>query len=367
MLSCRVPAVHLYQQVEKTRSHTCGRQVIEIWMLKSLRHMGALRVPSSMRPCILKFNQRLHSTQKEDPHKANQEPTIQGLPSTMEARRLEFTKWFTAKMDSLQATIFTASQVLNVATGYSAIDDLKKAIEKKEKDLSELRAELKKSQNSYKLAVEKQAGSQREVNELLQRKNHWSPQDLERFTELYRNDHINEANVMKYQKTADDMEVKVEECQEHISRLISERYREEQIWSDKIRRASTWGTWGLMGFNVLLFLIVQLGLEPWKRKRLMNLFEERVQSAISESQNNTIGKIEELRKEQELLRPIDGHDLEQEREQQFTPRSSYTNRILSGIADWTTIVSDPNEFLISMAVTTAFGMALGTLVTLAFR
>lgn len=351
--------------ISRTKPFTWRRQEIDILMLKSFRHIGVLRIPVIARPCIARFNQRLYSTNKGDRQKTNQETTIAGLPSTMEAKRLEFTKWFTAKMDSLQTTIFTASQVLNVATGYSAIEDLKKAIEKKEKDLLELRAELKKSQNSYKSAVEKQAGSQREVNELLQRKNHWSPQDLERFTELYRNDHINEANVLKFQKTADDMEVKVEECQENISRLISERYREEQIWSDKIRRASTWGTWGLMGFNVLLFLIVQLGLEPWKRKRLMNLFEERVQNAISESQNNTIGKIEELKKDQDLPRPIDLEGQQQQWEQPIRP--SYSQRILSGIADWTIIVSDPNEYLTSMALTTAIGMVIGALVTLAFR
>ena len=50
---------------------------------------------------------------------------------------------------------------------------------------------------------------------------------------------------------------------------ILKRYHEEQIWSDRIRRQSTWGTWGLMGVNVLLFLVLQFVAEPWKRNRLM--------------------------------------------------------------------------------------------------
>ncbi|CRK48885.1 hypothetical protein BN1723_008243 [Verticillium longisporum] len=41
------------------------------------------------------------------------------------------------------------------------------------------------------------------------------------------------------------------------------------IWSDRIRRASTWGTWGLMGVNVLLFIVLQLFAEPWRRRRLV--------------------------------------------------------------------------------------------------
>jgi sensitive to high expression protein 9 len=37
-----------------------------------------------------------------------------------------------------------------------------------------------------------------------------------------------------------------------------------------------------MGFNVLLFIVVQLGLEPWKRKRLVGGFEEKVREVIQE-------------------------------------------------------------------------------------
>lgn len=70
--------------------------------------------------------------------------------------------------------------------------------------------------------------------------------------------------------------------------LISARYHEEQIWSDKIRRASTWGTWVLMGFNMFLFLVVQLGLEPWKRKRLVGSFEDKVKSALEDDKESRI-------------------------------------------------------------------------------
>lgn len=37
-----------------------------------------------------------------------------------------------------------------------------------------------------------------------------------------------------------------------------------------------------MGFNVLLFVVVQLWLEPWKRKRLVGGFEEKVREVIQE-------------------------------------------------------------------------------------
>lgn len=52
------------------------------------------------------------------------------------------------------------------------------------------------------------------------------------------------------------------------------------MWSDKIRRMSTWGTWGLMGVNVLLFLIFQIAVEPWRRRRLVKGFEDKVVEAL---------------------------------------------------------------------------------------
>ena len=144
------------------------------------------------------------------------------------------------------------------------------------------RQAVRKAKEEYQAAIARRSASQREVNELLQRKHAWSSTDLERFTELYRSDHANE----QAETTAQDLLVQAErvadEAQAALARSILARYHEEQIWSDKIRRASTWGTWGLMGFNVLLFIVVQLGLEPWKRRRLVGGFEEKVREVIQE-------------------------------------------------------------------------------------
>jgi len=71
-----------------------------------------------------------------------------------------------------------------------------------------------------------------------------------------------------------------DEAAAKLSNTILARYHEEQIWSDKIRRMSTWGTWGLMGVNVLLFLVFQIGVEPWRRKRLVKGFEQKVKEAL---------------------------------------------------------------------------------------
>ena len=77
-----------------------------------------------------------------------------------------------------------------------------------------------------------------------------------------------------------DAEREVEQAASNLSSSILSRYHEEQIWSDKIRRMSTWGTWGLMGVNILLFFVFQFGFEPWRRARLVHGFEEKVLEAL---------------------------------------------------------------------------------------
>lgn len=118
------------------------------------------------------------------------------------------------------------------------------------------------------------------MNELLQRKHAWSPTDLERFTLLYRNDHTNEVAEVETQEALSKAEREAEEAAASLSKSILSRYHEEQVWSDKIRRMSTWGTWGLMGVNVLLFLIFQIAVEPWRRRRLVKGFEDKVVEAL---------------------------------------------------------------------------------------
>lgn len=93
------------------------------------------------------------------------------------------------------------------------------------------------------------------------------------------------------------IERKAEEAASRLSASILARYHEEQIWSDKIRRMSTWGTWGLMGVNVLLFLVFQVLVEPWRRKRLVTGFEDKVTEALAEREAVPVGKMTKMETE----------------------------------------------------------------------
>ncbi|KAG4304025.1 hypothetical protein PORY_002548 [Pneumocystis oryctolagi] len=150
--------------------------------------------------------------------------------------------------------------------------------------LKKARVETKAAKNRHTFAVQQRLKLQQEVNELLQRKHLWTPIDLEKFTSLYRNDHISEQEEQSAYTYLVKCEEKLDELQEQLSQFMLTRYHEEQIWSDKIRRASTWGTWGLIGLNIILFLIIQLGLEPRKRRALVHDLEMYIQNALEQNQ-----------------------------------------------------------------------------------
>lgn len=205
---------------------------------------------------------------------------LNSLPSRAESRRSQASKRFSKVMDNLQSNIFFASQRINDLTGYSGIEVLKKEIEEQEKIVQSTRKAVKEARAAYARAVETRSATQREVNDLLQRKQAWTSGDLERFTSLYRSDHANEQNEIAAQNEMAQTERAAEEASSRLARSILARYHEEQIWSDKIRQMSTWGTWGLMGLNVLLFIVFQVVVEPWRRHRLVRGFEEKVMVAL---------------------------------------------------------------------------------------
>ncbi|RLV95931.1 26S protease regulatory subunit 6B [Spathaspora sp. JA1] len=206
---------------------------------------------------------------------------IGNLPSQVEKSRSKVAKKFERFLDSAQDTILTATRALNDVTGYSSIEKLKNSIEKLEEELKQCKENVKICKIAYSEAIQQRAKSQREINELLTRKHSWSPNDLERFTQLYRNDHANEHLESEAERELEEVEQKVDSIQLKLTQSILTRYHEEQIWSDKIRRSSTWGTWILMGINVMLFMVATFFVEPWKRKKLVRAFEEKVKELLT--------------------------------------------------------------------------------------
>lgn len=136
---------------------------------------------------------------------------------------------------------------------------------------------------AYEQAVQQRASSQREVNDLLQRKSSWTDNDVGRFTALVRQDHLYEQAENRAKIKAAETEEVVDKEFTELMRVILHRYHEEQVWSDKIRSASTYGSLTVLGLNMLVFILAIIIVEPWKRKRLAQTFEKKVEELSRET------------------------------------------------------------------------------------
>lgn len=215
------------------------------------------------------------------------------LPSYRESARSHLQARISNTMDRLQTRLLTASQTLNDITGYSSIESIKLANAHLEAEVPLAQQRLKAARHNYKSLTNHRASTQREVTTLLARKDTWSPTDLERFTTLYRSDHELEAKVAEAAAELTEAESEESRLGAQLNAGILRRYHEEQIWSDRIRRASTWGTWGLMGFNLVLFIVLQFVAEPWKRQRLVKGFAE-AESGVWEEVRREVGEVRGL-------------------------------------------------------------------------
>lgn len=297
---------HLYtahQQYERSRKQL--NSLISAFKFHLNKAQGAVREVNEKLALQEQESQNYDFKQDLTKQNGNNGSTIEGLPSERERKRRQWAKKLELYIDSLQETIFTATRALNDVTGYSAIQKLRESIEILEKDLEKVKENARVTKDAYSNAIANRLHTQKEVNELLQRQHSWSPTDLERFTKLYKDDHENAMNEKRAKEEMETADAREEETQNKLSKAILTRYHEEQIWSDKIRRTSTWGTFGLMGLNILLFLVFQLALEPWKRRRLVGNFEQKVQQVLEENAYLQNEKLDVMNKKVEELKESD--------------------------------------------------------------
>lgn len=168
---------------------------------------------------------------------------------------------------------------------------------------------------AYEAAVSRRSNSQREVNDLLQRKTTWTDADLSRFTSLVREEHLCEQEETRAKEQVELAEVAVDAEFNELVRIILNRYHEEQVWSDKIRSTSTYGSLVVLGVNVFVFIIAIIFVEPWRRRRLADTFERRVDQLSSQNRELIERHMNDLFKrleaQQQLITDLGSEDINQ--------------------------------------------------------
>ncbi|KAJ2313417.1 sensitivity to high expression protein she9, partial [Coemansia sp. Cherry 401B] len=175
-----------------------------------------------------------------------------------------------------------AGKSLNSVTGYDRIAQLKLQVEASGEQFHTARRTLDETKSRHTRASKERLANQREINALLQRKHLWTEDDVARFTGLYRDEHQAEGAEAQAADELRDAELLVDRRYDQLVNAIRERYHEEQIWSDKIRRASTYGTWAVLFMNIAALLMAQAIFEPRKRRKIVAGVDERLAEALGE-------------------------------------------------------------------------------------
>ncbi|KAJ1558427.1 sensitivity to high expression protein she9 [Nowakowskiella sp. JEL0078] len=205
----------------------------------------------------------------------------------------------TSLRDTIPKDFSNLNIFLNNISGYDNVEKLKKSVFDKEKLLSVNKEQLQKAKRDYDSLLTDIKRCQSEINSLLQRKHSWVDGDADRLGELHRKE-LSLDHEEKFSKL--DLREKEEAFERsHVEYLseIRERYIEEQLFSDKIRKASTFWTWyvknfkaptnslinfnrGLIGLQISIFILLNLVVEPRKRKRFERELVEILQSSTEE-------------------------------------------------------------------------------------
>ncbi|GAA5814012.1 hypothetical protein MFLAVUS_007502 [Mucor flavus] len=210
-------------------------------------------------------------------------------------------KRLTSDVGDSKEALKRASKALNELTGYDQIDSVKQKVNDQALLFEATRDQVQQAKRDYEQAIETRSNTQRGINELLQRKHLWTADDVTQFTELYRLEHSHSQAETIAKDAYQSCEKKMDREYMELARSIMERYHEEQLWSDKIRSVSTYGTWALMVVNLLLFVTVQTVFEPRKRKRLTDRFEELLVSKVEEEEEKFRHVFESLDEKDKML------------------------------------------------------------------
>lgn len=211
------------------------------------------------------------SPNTNEPSAAGSQVPRRDFPSYAADRRAELFKRFNETMERFMSSVAVYSQQLNTFTGtdYSGISALRSEIAAQEQQVRALHGDVDAAKRAHDAAFAAQAASQKEVVQLLERKHSWLSPDLERYMSLIRSEHVNEQAVQAAKEQLTTAERKLEDARIRLERSERKQYHEEQVWSDTIRRNSTWVTFGLMAFNILLLLASLIIIDPWRRRRLV--------------------------------------------------------------------------------------------------
>lgn len=130
---------------------------------------------------------------------------------------------------------------------------------------------------------------QKEHLQLMMRRDSWSEVDIQRFADIT-------SSEVHTKRELDTSRIQLKQCEDLQEKTkkeymdaVRKRYHEEQLWQDKWRVISTYGTWILIGINSIVFLGGQMLHQRREGERiriLSNLMDDKLSRIIASEKVN---------------------------------------------------------------------------------
>ncbi|KAJ2006977.1 sensitivity to high expression protein she9 [Coemansia thaxteri] len=181
---------------------------------------------------------------------------------------------------AVEGWIAWGSAALNRVTGFDEVAGHKQAVDASGTAFQAARRGLDAEKARQAAVIRDRLSGQREINGLLQRKHVWSEDDVARFAALHRDEHRAEAGAAAAAQALREAERAVDARYDALVAAIRDRYHAEQLWSDKVRRASAYATWAVLLANVVALLATHALVEPRKRRLVVDDVDSRLAAAL---------------------------------------------------------------------------------------
>ena len=185
-----------------------------------------------------------------------------------------------AKQSSLEPQLPLVERLTilyNESSGEKELSSLKDAVSAASRQFDKAVQAVHAARHAVDVATSSYDAINKDHNALLMRRESWDGNDAMKFADLTVEETAARKALVEAREALRRAEDEVSVKQVNYIDAMRKRYHEEQIWQDKWRVLGTYGTWGLIGLNTVIFIggqIFHFRREAGRLKRIEDLIRE---------------------------------------------------------------------------------------------
>lgn len=218
-------------------------------------------------------------------------------------------------------------------SGTREILQLKEQVQESSAKFDETQRNVTQARGDLDQALKAWEDSQRQHTRLLQVRDSWTNEQAQEFAGLVQKEIEVRNNLEEAKQMLVKRETELSKSQLAYMDQLRRRYHEEQIWQDKWRVLSTFGTWGLIVLNSAVFLISQYVNRQRETQRLRDM-QELLKQTLS-TNTSTLQAIQDRQDHQQQ------ESMDLRKQMESSKQNTETTKIEA--VDTQPVSEDPNE------------------------